>query len=535
VNEDDLNSLEILLKKAKAINTINAESLVFIQSRRGEQVIIDRKYYFDAKEKNQLQKDNDENEEEKTGFKNDIKAELDMSVHNTSKEVSIIVNSWRYEGEPLKKEIVGFDYFIDTSLSEFDDLFRLQKDYQVAISNYSDILSDKPKSRIAAKILLDNVEILQVAIGQIHEQVIDMKDVNGVDDDALSTLKMVSEGIEQLKLKGVFVRLEAETREVPEKFVDKDDDEPHFLDLNNISCKATLDKHCQTVWDLETYLLKGTQYLASASSDKTIEIWNMNENKNVATLTGHEYRVASLKSFQAKDLTFLASGSDVINIWDLSSNSLVETLTGHSSTVYSLETFEKDGIINLISGSFDKTIKIWDITNYTLLDTLECNIGSIYSLKTFYRDCKPYLSVGSSNGLAIWCLTHNLEVAILNQGNCAYHSVEITNFRDSMTLACGKCSGEIELWNLENHHLIGLFNVHQKIIRSLEWVRCNDKVCLVSSSDDLSIKVWDLENNEVSSKQEMKTCMNAISVMMKEGCPYLISGDDDGKVKLWAE
>ena len=42
------DSLQILLQKAKAICTVNRESLTFIQSRRGQQVIIRREYHLNT-------------------------------------------------------------------------------------------------------------------------------------------------------------------------------------------------------------------------------------------------------------------------------------------------------------------------------------------------------------------------------------------------------------------------------------------------------------------------------------------------------
>jgi len=50
-NENDFpQSLNITLAKMKAINTVNAESLHFIESRKGQQVITQRKYYLEAKQ-----------------------------------------------------------------------------------------------------------------------------------------------------------------------------------------------------------------------------------------------------------------------------------------------------------------------------------------------------------------------------------------------------------------------------------------------------------------------------------------------------
>ncbi|MBP7283008.1 MAG: hypothetical protein KBA66_15600 [Leptospiraceae bacterium] len=107
------------------------------------------------------------------------------------------------------------------------------------------------------------------------------------------------------------------------------------------------------------------KYLASGSDDNTIKIWDLENAKEMKSLTGHSSYVTSV-SF-SPDGKYLASGSydKTIKIWDLENAKERKSLTGHSSYVNSVS-FSPDGKY-LASGSNDSTIKIWDLEIESIL------------------------------------------------------------------------------------------------------------------------------------------------------------------------
>lgn len=528
--DNNAESLELTLMKIQAINTVNAESLHFIQSRKGQQVITQRKYYLENK---QPAKKSKAKAKQNASCSNNVEQQhhIGLACYNSSKDVDIVIKSWKYIGESLTKEPISFDVFIDTSLKSFHDLIRLQADYERLTDKYSRVLKDQLESRVAVSILMSNVEILQVAIGDIHSQTIDVNDCVGGKAGIESSVELVAKELEKLQSFGINLRLNLNVSTQKEEKVIV----PEFDDCNDLYCKDTLAEHDFTVSCLESYIVEGTQYLVSASYDYTIKLWNMNDHSSIATLSGHSYAVRSLSPYNQNNVPMLASGSAdrTIKIWNLSTNQAIETLTGHTNAVCSLVTYIKEGNLYLASGSRDETVRLWDLDSYSHIKTLECGIGAIHSMKVFYLNYKPYLVIAACEGLTIWCLTHNMEVTKLGEEKLEYHSIAIINHEHTKILACGTSTGQIDLFNLENKRSIGTFSLHHKDIRALEWIRCDGDLCLVSGSDDCSVKVWNLTSRSVISTLQTHSCVYAIRAITKEGYASLLSAHGDREIKVW--
>ena len=85
--------------------------------------------------------------------------------------------------------------------------------------------------------------------------------------------------------------------------------------------------------------------------------------------------ICILLTFQLNRKSYLASASwdKTIKLWDLSNCNCVTTLAGHSDCVWGLTSYKIDGNLYFASASDDKTIKIWSNvgrTNYKCLKTL---------------------------------------------------------------------------------------------------------------------------------------------------------------------
>ena len=103
-------------------------------------------------------------------------------------------------------------------------------------------------------------------------------------------------------------------------------------------------------------------WLASASSDATVRIWDPHTGQARHTLTGHTSGVKALAV--APDGTWLASASSdaTVQIWDPHTGQAHHTLTGHTSEVTALAVAQDDTW--LATASIDQTVRIWSIDRW---------------------------------------------------------------------------------------------------------------------------------------------------------------------------
>ena len=132
--------------------------------------------------------------------------------------------------------------------------------------------------------------------------------------------------------------------------------------------------------------------LASGSQDKTIKLWNVESQTEIATLTGHSDYVKSV-AFNNTG-TILASGSqdNTIKLWNVESQTEIATLKGHSSQL--LPQFHS--IILELFSQVDQTIetiKLWNVESQTVIATLKGHSSSVTSVS--FKNTGTILASGS--------------------------------------------------------------------------------------------------------------------------------------------
>jgi WD40 repeat protein len=165
----------------------------------------------------------------------------------------------------------------------------------------------------------------------------------------------------------------------------------------------TLNGHTEPVFGV-TFSPDG-RWLASASNDKTVKIWNVQTGKAVKTLTGHTDSTHGIAF--SPDGKLLAGGSydSTVTIWDVASEHVVRILRG-SGKIEGV-CFSSNGQL-VGAGNREGMVRFWEAS--TGREVLAMTRPAIAFSVRFSPDDKRVVTTAGS-AIDIWTLSTKLEKA----------------------------------------------------------------------------------------------------------------------------
>ncbi len=262
-------------------------------------------------------------------------------------------------------------------------------------------------------------------------------------------------------------------------------------DTRALAPKTLLIGHTDTVSSI-TFSPDG-QTLASASPDTTIRLWDTRTGEHKTSLRAHSgfsyirfYSVAFSPNGQT-----LAAGGDYhdpnILLWDLHNQENVRTLTGHLNRISSIAFSPDDQ--TLASGSWDNTIRTWNPNNGNLKRTFTGHTRVVESV-TFSPDGQTLASASRDRTIRLWNPQTGDEKKTLT-GNTDWIE-QIAFSPDGTILASGSQEERrIRLWDIQTGEYT---DIHEDDARSVMAVAFSpDGQTLATSRANATVQLWDVQ------------------------------------------
>jgi WD40 repeat protein len=249
---------------------------------------------------------------------------------------------------------------------------------------------------------------------------------------------------------------------------------------------TTLQGHMDTVSCLSVV----GSYLISASFDRTLRLWSLNDYRMVQAFRGHEHRITALAVHEASELCISGDYGGYIYAWNVASRDNSATPVAvwqeHQDWRYSgvaSVAISGDGL--LYSGSGDRTIKAWSTSDFKQVATMEGHKGVVSALMVEGQ----FLFSGSWDGtIRLWWRPDHTPLTCFGGGSSAGGIRSLAKCPASGLLFSGHDFGVIQIWKEED--CVGTVKAHTGVISALtvgqDW--------LYSSSWDGLVKAWPLQD-----------------------------------------
>jgi WD40 repeat protein/GTPase SAR1 family protein len=270
------------------------------------------------------------------------------------------------------------------------------------------------------------------------------------------------------------------------------------------------------------------QFLATASADGTVRIWDAGTGETARTLEGHAGVAVTV--LWSPDGRLLASGGEgsTITVWDAGTGQPVRTLDADTLSVYSLS-WSPDSRL-LASGGEDNTVRVWDAGTGQPVRTLDGDTLSVYSL-SWSPGSRLLASGGLGKTITVWDAGTGQPVRTLEGPSSPVYSMSWSP--DGRLLASGGEGNTIMVWDAGTGQPVRTLEGHTNFVTSVSW--SSDGRLLASKSKDDTVRLWRSDTwAEARRLSEPGSRFGPPSLAFHPSRPVLATlGERDRVVRIW--
>ncbi|ETO08155.1 WD-40 repeat protein [Reticulomyxa filosa] len=297
-----------------------------------------------------------------------------------------------------------------------------------------------------------------------------------------------------------------------------------MLDTFSSSSKLlkTFTGHSARVYSIDCTTFDNMHFLCSGSTDNTVRVWDIENNKQIQSFNGHEDCTYCVKFSpyhhynHSRNVICFSSDDKTIRFWHIKDNQQLKIYNERSTWIGGIEFSPFNSGRYLCFGSGDKTICLWDVETSKSLHSFN----------------------GHKNG--VWCV--NISPLQSNNNNDNKSNMIGVIGGNGYTICSGSCDKTIRIWDIETTKQLNVFNGHTEYVMSVKYGSNELVNTILSGSNDTSVCLWDIR----SGQQIQEFNGHTMPVKVVEYSPFVVnnteaggssnivcSGSEDNTIRFW--
>lgn len=230
--------------------------------------------------------------------------------------------------------------------------------------------------------------------------------------------------------------------------------------------------------------------IASGSSDGTVQVWDAVNGERLFTYRGNINAELGAQSVAwSPDGTRIASGGSdgTVQVWYAEDGGQVFTNKGQTNGENALAWSPIDGRYIAFGSSYN-TVQVWDVSNGNLVSTYSGHSQPVLAV-AWSPDGKRIASGSTDNTVQVWEAMDN-QLVCTCRGH-TYHVAGVTWSPDGKRIASGSLDTTVRVWNAVNGRQLYIYTGHSDQVNSVRW---SPNGALIASGSGIpahgEVQVW---------------------------------------------
>ncbi|ETO02713.1 WD-40 repeat-containing protein [Reticulomyxa filosa] len=227
----------------------------------------------------------------------------------------------------------------------------------------------------------------------------------------------------------------------------------------------------------------------------------LSSSKLTNTFTGHTKSVRSIDYSTFDDRQFIYSGSrdKTVCVWDVDNDKQIQSFDGHSSTVlcvkFSLYHYHNHHQNVICSSSYDKTIRFWDFKHNEQLQIFNEHTDCVCGIEFSPFNGGRYLCSGSYDKTICVLIFHHYKNNKNDNNNNKMNNIGVIG-GNGYTICSGSFDKTIRIWDIETTKQFNVFKGHDYYVMSIKYGSNELLNTILSGSLDKSVRLWDIRSGQ---------------------------------------